>query len=138
MKIKRKSMQAGVPAVAMADIAFNLVLFFIMMAKTQDDSHLQWEPASTPVVHRAEMSKVSIVVDKQQKLYLNGQQIGANQLKDAIEHELQGQPAGKRAVLLKIHKTTTAQYFEPIIEAVSQAGGEIMHILEERTVKQEG
>jgi biopolymer transport protein ExbD len=138
MKIKRKKMHAGVPAVAMADIAFNLVLFFIMMAKTQDDSHLQWEPASTPVVQRAEISKVSVVVDKQQKLYLNGQQIGVSQLKAGVEHELQGLPAGKRAVLLKIHKEATAQVFEPIVEAVSEAGGEIMHILEERRTKTAG
>jgi biopolymer transport protein ExbD len=138
MKINRKSMQAGVPAVAMADIAFNLVLFFIMMAKTQDDSHLQWEPASTPVVQRAEISKVSVVVDKQQKLYLNGQQIGISQLKSGVEHELQDLPAGKRAVLLKIHKGTTAQVFEPVVEAVSEAGGEIMHILEERHAKTAG
>ena len=40
MKINRRKMAAGVPAVAMADIAFNLVLFFICtaVAKTQDDS----------------------------------------------------------------------------------------------------
>ena len=42
MKIARRRLKSGVPSVAMADIAFNLVLFFIMMAKTQDDSHLQW------------------------------------------------------------------------------------------------
>ena len=79
MKISRRKMAPGVPAVAMADIAFNLVLFFIMMAKTQDDSHLEWTPASTPVVQKTPNSKVSVVVDKQQKLYVNGEQIGIAQ-----------------------------------------------------------
>ena len=132
MKIRRRSVAPGVPAVAMADIAFNLVLFFIMMAKTQDDSHLQWKPASTPVVQKTPNSKVSIVVDTDQKLYVNGEQIGIAQLRGAVEHELQDLPPGKRTVLLKIHKETTAQVFEPIVEAVSQAGGEIMHILEKK------
>ena len=47
-----------------------------------------------------------------------------------IEQELGSDPAGKRVVVLKIDKTTNASRFEPIIEAVSQAGGEIIHILE--------
>ena len=40
-------------------------------------------------------------------------------------------PAGKRTILLKIHKETLAGRFEPILEAVSQAGGEIVHVVEE-------
>jgi len=34
-------------------------------------------------------------------------------------------------VLLKIHKDTLASTFEPIMEAVSQAGGDVVHVLEE-------
>ena len=38
---------------------------------------------------------------------------------------------GKRAVLLKIHRETLAATFEPIMEAVSQAGGDLVHVLTE-------
>ncbi len=132
MKIKRRAMVPGVPAVAMADIAFNLVLFFIMLARTQDDSRLRWSPASTPAVQKAPISKVSVVIDSDRKLFYNGQQIGISQLRDAVEEGLKDAPAGKRAVLLKIDKDTPAQVFEPVVEAVSQAGGELMHILEKK------
>lgn len=130
MKIKRSKVAVGVPAVAMADIAFNLVLFFIMMAKTQDDSHLMWRPASAAQLANAGNSRCSVVIDQQNKLYFNGGEISVMKLKDAIEHELRDEPAGKRVVLLKIDKETSANRFEPVIEAVSQAGGEIVHILE--------
>ena len=63
------------------------------------------------------------------------QMIGVAQLKDACEKELKDAPAGKRTVLLKIDKQTPASYFEPVVEAVSQAGGEIMHVLEEKRAK---
>lgn len=116
----------------MADIAFNLVLFFIMMAKTQDDSHLQWRPASTNQTQSAGNSKASVVIDRDNKLFFNGQQIGVSQLREAVERELKDSPTGKRTVVLKIDKETTAQMFEPIVEAVSQAGGEMVHILEEK------
>jgi len=132
MKIARRTITPGVPAVAMADIAFNLVLFFIMMAKTQDDSHLQWRPASTNKTQSAGNSTASVVIDRDDKLYFNGQQIGISQLRSAVEMELKDSPAGKRTVVLKIDKETTAQMFEPVVEAVSQAGGEMVHILQEQ------
>lgn len=132
MKIKRSKMAAGVPAVAMADIAFNLVLFFIMMAKTQDESNLNWHPASARNLQATGNAKVSIAIDTDRKLYFNGQQIGIAQLKSAVEEKLQDTPAGKRTVLLKIDKATPANVFEPVVEAVSQAGGELMHILDKK------
>ena len=41
-------------------------------------------------------------------------------------------PPGKRTVLLKIHRDTPYRDFEPVIEAVSAAGGELHHVLEEK------
>jgi biopolymer transport protein ExbD len=132
MKITRQKVAVGVPAVAMADIAFNLVLFFIMMAKTQDDSHLQWRPASAALLQNAGNSRCSVVVDKNNKLYFNGGEISVRELKKSVEDELGEDPPGKRIVLLKIDKEALASRFEPIIEAVSEAGGELVHILERK------
>lgn len=132
MKIQRQKLGVGVPAVAMADIAFNLVLFFIMMAKTQDDSHLMWRPASAALLQNAGNSRCSVVVDQNNKLYFNGGEISVRELKKAVEDELGEDPPGKRIVLLKIDKEALASRFEPIIEAVSEAGGELVHILERK------
>lgn len=134
MKIPRKKFQATVPSVAMGDIAFNLLIFFVILARAQDDSHLKWQPASTPKVEAVKSAGVSVVVDIDNKLYLNGQEIGESQLASAIEKQLGPAPAGKRTVLLKIHRDATALRFEPVIEAVSAAGGDLVHILEEKTV----
>ena len=37
----------------MGDIAFNLLIFFVILARAQDDSHLQWEPAKAEEVQSA-------------------------------------------------------------------------------------
>ena len=132
MKFKRRKLEIIPPYVAMADIAFNLVLFFVIMAKTQDDSHIQWEPAKdadTKLV--TSNTKVSISVDKDNKVYLNGQQIGIRELSDKVAQELGDKPPSERVVLLKIHKETLAATFNPIMEAVSQAGGEVVHVIDE-------
>lgn len=135
MKFARKKMVCEVPSVAMGDIAFNLLVFFVILARAQDDSHLQWQAAATPKVEKAGYSRVSVVVDRDSKLYLNGQEVGIGQLSAGISKTLGNAPAGDRTVLLKVHKETLAQRFEPIIEAVSEAGGDLVHILEEEKKK---
>jgi biopolymer transport protein ExbD len=131
MKIKRRHLEAGAPVVAMADIAFNLVLFFIILARTQDDSDLQWEPARGTHLESISLSKVSVTVNKEGKVYLNHHPINLTEIAPKIQELLGNEEQGKRTVLLKIHKDTQAAVFEPIIEAVSQAGGDVVHVLAE-------
>lgn len=131
MKIARKTFRVEVPVVAMGDIAFNLLIFFVILARAQDDSHLKWLPATTPRVDPAKYARAIIVVDVNNRLYLNGQETGIADLSARVGQLLGEAPPGDRTVMLKIHRETTAQRFEPIIEAVSQAGGELMHVLQE-------
>ena len=131
MKFKRRKLDCPPPYVAMADIAFNLVLFFVIMAKTQDDSHIQWEAAKAHDTQQAKNARVSVIVDKDNKIYLNGQQVELSRLADLVTIQLGNNPPEFRTVLLKIHKETLASTFEPIMEAVSEAGGEVIHVLEE-------
>jgi biopolymer transport protein ExbD len=131
MKITRRSPHAEVPSMAMGDIAFNLLIFFVILARAQDDSHLQWTPAEAKNLQTSGNSIVSVLIDSDSKLYLNGQQIGISQLAGQVESLLEGAPLGERPVLLKIHNEALAQRFEPVIEAIAEAGGELVHIVEE-------
>lgn len=131
MKMKRKRLKVEVPSMAMGDIAFNLLVFFVILARAQDDSHLQWTPAKAKNIESSGNSKISIVIDKENKLFLNGQETPVGQLAKAVEAQLGKMPAGQRTVLLKVHQDITAQRFEPVVEAISQAGGDLVHILEE-------
>ena len=97
MKIARRTFRVEVPSVAMGDIAFNLLVFFVILAKAQDDSHLEWKPASTPKVEKSATPRASIVIDINNDLYLNGQEIGISQLAKAVEDLLGKSPPGKRA-----------------------------------------
>lgn len=132
MKLHRKAYRVDVPSVAMGDIAFNLLIFFAILARGQDDSHLQWQPAAGTRVESAGASRASVLIDIEDKLYFNGQQIGVSQLAGRIRETLGDAPAEHRTVLLKAHRETTALRFEPVIEAISEAGGELVHVLEEK------
>jgi biopolymer transport protein ExbD len=135
MKIARRKFKVEVPSMAMGDIAFNLLIFFVILARAQDDSHLKWVPAATPQVENIGHSKVSVVIDVHNDLYLNGKNVGISQLAGDLQKLLGNAPAGERTVLLKVHRETTALRFEPVIEAISEAGGDLVHILEEEQKK---
>ena len=132
MKIERKAYRVEVPSVAMGDIAFNLLIFFVILARGQDDSHLQWQAALGTRLESAGASKASVLIDIEGKLYFNGQQIGVTQRAQRIRETLGDAPPDHRTVLLKAHRETTALRFEPVIEAISEAGGELVHVLEEK------
>jgi len=132
MKFKRRKMKADVPSTAMGDIAFNLLIFFVILARAQDDSHLQWQPAQASQLEGVASTKVSVLIDKGNKLYLNGQEIGQERLAKGIGDILGAAPQGQRTVLLKVHKSATALYYEPVIESISAAGGDLVHILDEK------
>lgn len=132
MKITRKTYKVEVPSVAMGDIAFNLLIFFVILARAQDDSHLNWTPAESPKIEAAGASRASVLIDSHNKLYLNGQPIGLSQLGGEVKELLGEAPVGDRVVLLKVHRDAQANLFEPVIEALSESGGELVHILDEK------
>jgi len=132
MKIKRRSSQAEVPSMAMGDIAFNLLIFFVILARAEDDSHLHWEPATAVEITASANAKVVVLIDSDSKFYVNGQNVGETQLAGAIEALLGDAVAGERTVVLKAHKDVQAMYFEPVIEAISEKGGELVHVLEKK------
>jgi biopolymer transport protein ExbD len=132
MKLTRKMVKADVPSVAMGDIAFLLLIFFVILARAEDDSHLKWQPAEIPKVENLGATEVSVLINVDHKVFLNGAQVGIGQLADLIGKRLEGKPGGERKVRLKAHDEAPASIFEPVIEAISQAGGELEHVLEEK------
>ncbi len=131
MKCVRKTVKADVPSVAMGDIAFLLLIFFVILARAEDDSHLKWQPANIPKVENLGNSEVSVLINDDHKVFLNGAQIGIDQLSALISKRLENKGTGARKVRLKAHDTAPASIFEPVIEAISAAGGELEHVLEE-------
>lgn len=130
MKIERKTVRADIPSLAMGDIAFNLLIFFVILARAQDESHLQWQPATASELQNTRHAKVSVLIDKDEKVHLNGQPIDIMQLASRIDEILADSPPGERIVLLKVHRESKALIFEPVIEAISEAGGSLFHVVE--------
>ena len=94
MKIKRRASQAEVPSMAMGDIAFNLLIFFVILARAQDDSHLHWEPALAQEITSSGTAKVAVLIDSEHRFYINGQHVSETQLAHEIDTLLGDAPPG--------------------------------------------
>jgi biopolymer transport protein ExbD len=132
MNIQRRQVKVDVPSVAMGDIAFNLIVFFVILAKANDDSHLVWKAADATQVERSETARATVLIDRENKLYLNAQPIAVAALQGALEQLLTEVRPGKRAIHLKVDREIEAVRFQPVIEAISEAGGELWLITEEQ------
>ena len=130
MILRRKTIEATVPSMAMGDIAFLLLIFIVLLARARDESHLVWQPATGTELVKPVNKNASVVIDKQNVAYLNGRPVQLENLAGELKPLLGNLPAGSRTVLFKVHKDVIAEFFEPAIEAVSEAGGELHHVLE--------
>ncbi len=130
MILRRKQLEASVPSMAMGDIAFLLLIFIVLLARARDDSHLVWQPATGTELVKPANQNASVVIDKQNITYLNGRPTLSENLATELSALLGDLPPGNRTVLFKVHKDVIAEFFEPAIEAVSEAGGELHHVLE--------
>ena len=129
MKLQRRKLTASVPTFAMGDIGFLLLIFFVILARAQDDSHVQWQPAKLKEVDMVAAPLASVTIDTGFKTYLDGKEISPDELAGALTTLLGDAPAGQRNVFLKVHKEAKASHFEPVIAAISEAGGDLFHIL---------
>jgi biopolymer transport protein ExbD len=130
MKLPRKKLTASIPTFAMGDIGFLLLIFFVILARAQDDSHVQWQPAQLEEVEMVASPLASVAIDTGFQTYLDGKLIANEDLAPALAQILGETPAGQRNVFLKVHRETKASHFEPVIAAISEAGGDLIHILE--------
>ncbi len=130
MKLQRKKLTASIPAFAMGDIGFLLLIFFVILARAQDDSHVRWQPANLKEADMVASPLASVTIDTGFKTYLDGKEIATEELAGALTNLLGEAPSGQRNVFLKVHKEAKASHFEPVIAAISEAGGDLIHILE--------
>lgn len=111
--------------VSLADIAFLIIFFFMLSSTFMRDRR----EVPVPVIPRSEStdSQTIVVVDRDAKIYLNGQPVGSA---DALERELKGALADRVSareteVRLRCDRRLPYSKYKGVMEAISHAGGVI-------------
>ena len=131
MKMPRRNRNRGVavPLTSMGDIAFLLLIFFILCSNFIKESGIQHEPPVSPDVKTVKEGKVSVIIDRNGDIYLQGQKAPSADIADAVEALLAGRDGDDaRLVVFRCDKGVDKSVFEPVIDAIARAGGTIVAV----------
>jgi biopolymer transport protein ExbD len=123
-----------VPVASMGDIAFLLIIFFMICSNFAKDSHVKLTPPEAPGLASMEESGITVSIDENGLLYVQGLPVAdAAAVESMVAALLAGLPEGKsHPVLFKCDQKADKAVFEPVLDAISRAGGIIAAVGERR------
>ncbi len=140
MKIRRRSSNLLIepPSSATGDIAFNLIIFFLVCASVQPDSgRHQALPRSEETEQKQEKDKNIEVVVKRQVTLVNGDVVPAAQFAARLTTLLAGKPRPEdKVVVVKSDDDVSYHFWMTVTSQIEDAGGIItLQIEEEREIQ---
>ena len=125
MKLERKKNRIPilVPIASMGDIAFLLIIFFLLTSNFIKEKHVKIEQAAAPDIEELEQASVSVTIDGEGEVWLQGSPCPVEILRVGVEALLEGKP--DRLVMLKVDKSVPQESFGNVILELSKAGAEL-------------
>ena len=125
-KTKRRKHKGliSVPVASMGDIAFLLIIFFIVASHfAQERGNIKL--AKSPDAEKVKDTKITVMIDSEGKLYFQGREVDNAQ---DIEWGVRALVEGKtnelaRTVMFSCDREIPQKVFEPIIAAIAKGGG---------------
>ena len=129
LKGKRKP-EANIPVVSMSDIAFLLIIFFLVSTQFMNEGGIKYELPRAVSVAPITKDQVSVVVDVDGKTYMDGAPM--TNLKQVIEQRLQNRTKPEdRVVMLKCDKNVPHEKYLPVIQEINSADAMIKIVTDE-------
>ena len=134
-KKRRRRTLIFVPVASMGDIAFLLIIFFMVCSRFAKDPGVEIDAPTTPQVSELDDFPIVVLIDKESTIFFQGQQIGGpEQVEEEVRRLVEGKTDEKgKTVLLRCDRTVSKHVFEPVIEAIAKGGGRIAAVGEPST-----
>lgn len=125
MKVGRKKGMDKIliPIASMGDIAFLLIIFFMLASNFIKEAHVDLKEATSPDIDSLEEVKVSVSVDKEGQTWLQGKPCPVDALEGGVSVLLK--ESEKKTVMLKVDRELKQEVYGPVLMALSKAGAEI-------------
>jgi biopolymer transport protein ExbD len=116
-----------VPVASMGDIAFLLIIFFMVCSRFAKDPGVSIEPPTTIDVDKLDDYPLVVLIDKDAQIYFQGQPVeSAGQIEEEVRRLVEDKDDEKsRTVLFRCDRSVGKHVFEPVIEAIAKGGGRI-------------
>ena len=127
---RRKKADMRVPTSSMGDIAFLLIIFFLLTSKFMQESHVKYETAKSPDIETVKDTNISVIVDENNTIWLQGEECAsADDLKSRIETlKLDMKDDKSAVVMLKVHRRALHEVYGNVVMKLSEAGVKISFI----------
>ena len=107
-----------VPTTSMGDIAFLLIIFFMLTSNFMKQKNIELDKPAGPDVEQVEKAPVSVALDKDGLLWVQGAEVPINGLSGELA-ALRSE-GGERPVHVTIDKSARKEAFMPVM----QGGGD--------------
>jgi biopolymer transport protein ExbD len=138
MKMPRpRRREINIPTVSMGDIAFLLTIFFMLCSNFVKEAGIQWNPARAADVQTLKESRVSVSIDENGSIRLQGQLVPDAASVEQGVSALLGARTGPEArlVMFKCDRGVDKAVFEPVIAAIARAGGTLVAVGEKAVAR---
>ena len=137
MNMKRRKLLVEPPSTAAPDIAFILIVFFLVCASVQPDTgRPQNIPRSEETPEKSEQSQNPEISLTDKTVMVNGSLVPLPNLKSKVAQLLAGkEKESDRVVIVKSSGDTTYQRWITATSAIEEAGGIITILMEQEEVK---
>ena len=132
---KKKRRKVRVPIASMGDIVFLLIIFFLLLIEFAKDKDLPIDlPASQQVKKTEAVVAARIAIDSSGVIYFDGDRVdNAKDVEWGVRALLSKTVADEqRHVQFKCDASLPKETFEPVLNAIAEAGGIIEAVGEER------
>ncbi len=127
-------MTIAVPTTSMGDIAFLLIIFFMVCSNFVKEASVKYEPPKSFDVAAVKNAPVSVVIDEEGQIFLNGKPVeSAKTVESLVESAVRGKTVDEqRMVMFKCDHLIEKKVFEPVLDAITRAGGLIVAVGDKR------
>ena len=131
MKMARKQrIKPKVPFAPMGDIAFLLIIFFMITSVFIKEAHVEVQLPSAAALARIEDSFVAVTMNQDADLWVQGRPCELEEVEALVSVELETRKS--KIVTLKIDERLRQEQFAPLLAALSRTEAELAWIGEEQ------
>ena len=132
---RRKRPTILVPVASIGDIAFLLIIFFMLTSNFIKEASVKVTPPTSVDLQQLQMTAVSVAIDENAQLLLNGDPVpDTDALESLISEKLAPLDADKRVVIFRCHKDIRAvDTYQAVLGVLAESGAKIALVGETTT-----
>ncbi|MBI3987287.1 MAG: biopolymer transporter ExbD [Lentisphaerae bacterium] len=136
MRRRTKKIKPSIPTASMGDIAFLLIIFFMICSHFARDASVRLKPPRAADLASLKESPISVAIDEAGAIYIQGRVVADAEAVESGVAALVKDKAGElgRTVMFKCDASVGRERFEPVLDAIARGGGLIAAMGEREAV----